>query len=87
MAELPGSRIQESRKEGVTGMSFVWGCCFHASFQVLGNPDVRCHIRSKIRATGLSVIRVTTFVVHRGWSRQSGNENVDRPGNFLHGDG
>ena len=67
-------------------MSFIWGCCFHASFQVLGNPDVRCRSRIKIRATGLSVIRVTTFVVHWGWSRQHGNDNVDRPGNFLHGD-
>ena len=66
-------------------MSFVWGCCFHASFQILGNPDVRCHSRIKIRATGLSVVRVTTFVVRRGWSRQRGNDNVDRPGNFVHG--
>ena len=50
-------------------MSFVWGCCFHASFQVLGNPDVQCRSRGKIRATGLSVVRVTTFVVRRGWPR------------------
>ena len=71
----------------MTGMSFVWGCCFHVSFQILGNPDVRCHSRSKIRATGLSVVRVIMFVMHRGWSRQRGNDNVDRPGNFLHGDG
>ena len=85
MAELPGSRIKESRKEGATGMSFVWGCCFHALFQILGNPDVQCRSRSKICATGLSVVRVTTFVVRRGWSRQCGNDNVDRPGNFLHG--
>ena len=66
-------------------MSFVWGCCFHAFFQILGNPDVRCRSRIKIHATGLSVVRVTTFVVRRGWSRQRGIDNVDRPGNFLHG--
>ena len=66
-------------------MSFVWGCYFHASFQNLGNPDVRCCSRIKICATGLSVVRVTTFVVRRGWSRQRGNDNVDRPGNFVHG--
>ena len=67
-------------------MSFVWGCYFHASFQILGNQDVRCRSRIKIRATGLSVVRVTTFVVRQGWSRQRGNYNVDRPGNFfLHG--
>ena len=66
-------------------MFFVWGCCFHASFQILGNPDVRCRSRIKIRATGLSVVRVTTFVVRRGWSCQRGNDNVDRPGNFVHG--
>ena len=76
---------KESRKEGVTGMSFVWGCCFHTSFQILDNPDVRCRSRIKICATGLSVVRVTTFVVRRGWSRQHRNDNVDRPGNFLHG--
>ena len=64
-------------------MSFVWGCYFHASFQILCNPDVRCRSRIKIRATGLSVVRVTTFVVRRGWSRQRGNDNVDRPGNFV----
>ena len=78
--------VKESRKEGATGMSFVWGCCFHASFQILGNPDVRCHSCIKIHLTGLSVVRVTTFVVHRGWSRQCGKDNVDRPGNFHHGD-
>ena len=61
------------------------GCYFHASFQILGNPDVRCHSRIKIRATGLSVVRDTTFVVRWGWSRQRGNDNVDRPGNFVHG--
>ena len=66
-------------------MSFVWGCCFHASFQILGNPDVRCRSRIKIRATGLSVVRVITFVMRRGWSRQRGIDNVDRPGNFVHG--
>ena len=66
-------------------MSFVWGCNFLALFQILGNPDVQCRSRSKIRATGLSVVRVTTFVVRRGWSRQRGNGNVDRPGNFVHG--
>ena len=66
-------------------MSFVWGCCFHASFQILGNPDVRCRSRSKIRVTGLSFVRVTTFVVRRGWSRQRGNDDVDGPGNFVHG--
>ena len=58
-------------------MSFVWGCYFHASFQFLGNPDVRCRSRSKFRATGLTVVRDTTFVVRRGWSRQCGN--------FVHG--
>ena len=66
-------------------MSFIWGCYFHASFQILGNPDVRCCSRIKIRATGLSVARVTTFVVCRGWSRQRGNGNVDRHGNFVYG--
>ena len=66
-------------------MSFVWGCYFHASFQILGNLDVRCRSRIKICAAGLSVVRVTTFVVRRGWSRQHGNHNVDRPGNFVHG--
>ena len=69
-SEGPGSRIKESRNEGATGMSFVWGCCFHASFQVLGNPDVRCRSHSKIRMTGLSVVRATTFVVRQGWLRQ-----------------
>ena len=63
-------------------MSFVWGCCFQASFQIL---DVRCRSRIKIRATGLSVVRVTTFVVRRGWSSQCGNDNIDRPGNFVNG--
>ena len=67
-------------------MSFIWGCCFHASFQILGNPDEQCRSRIKIRATGLSVVRDTMFVVSRGWSRQRGKDNVDRPGNFLHGD-
>ena len=71
------SRIKESRKEGATGMSFVWGCCFHASCQILGNPDVRCGSRSKTRATGLSVVRATTFVVRQGESRQCGNNNID----------
>ena len=66
-------------------MSFVWGCCFHVLFQILGNPDVRCRSRIKIRATGLSVVRVTTFVVRRGRSRQRGNDSVDRPGNLVHG--
>ena len=66
-------------------MSFVWGCCFHASFQILGNPDVRCRSCSKIHVTGLSVIRVITFVMRRCWSRQRGIDNVDLPGNFLHG--
>ena len=66
-------------------MSFVWGCYFHASFQILGSPDVRCRSRIKIHATGLSVIRVATFVVRRGWSRQRGIDYVDRPGNFVHG--
>ena len=66
-------------------MSFVWGCYFHASFQILGNPDVRCCSRSKIHATGLSVVRDTMFVVRRGWSRQRGNDNVDRPSKFVHG--
>ena len=61
-------------------MSFVWGCCFHVSLQVLGNPDVRCRSRIKIRATGLSVVRVTTFVVRQDWSRQCGHDNVDLPG-------
>ena len=70
---------------GATGMSFAWGCCFHASFQILGNPDVRCRSRSMIRATGLSVVRVITFVVRRGWLCQRRNDNIDRPGNFLHG--
>ena len=74
----------ESRKEVGTGMSFIWGCCFHASFQILGNLDVRCRSHSKTRATGLSVIRATTFVACRGGSRQRGNDNVDRPSNFLH---
>ena len=63
-------------------MSFVRGCCFHKLFQILGNPDVQCRSHSKICATGLSVIRVTTFVVHRGCSRQRGIDNVDWPGNF-----
>ena len=67
-------------------MSFVWGCRFHASFQILGNPDVRCHSHSKTRATGLSVVRATAFVVRRGGSRQCGIDNVDRPGKLLHGD-
>ena len=67
-------------------MSFVWGCCFHASFKILGNPDVRCRSRSEIHATGLSVIGATTFVLRRGWSRQHGNDNVDRPCKFLQGD-
>ena len=66
-------------------MSFIWGCYFHASFQILGNPDVRCRSHIKIRATGLSGVRVATFVVRRGWSRQRGNDTVDRPGNFVHG--
>ena len=66
-------------------MSFVWGCCFHTSFQILGNLDVRCRSCIKIRVTGLSVVRVITFVMRRGWSRQRGNDNVDRPGTFLHG--
>ena len=66
-------------------MSFVWGCYFHVSFQILSNPDVRCRSRSKIRATGLSVVRVIMFVMRRGWSRQRGIDNVDRSGNFLHG--
>ena len=66
-------------------MSIVWGCYFHASFQILGNQDVRCGSRIKIRATGLSVARVTTFVVRRGWSRQRGNGNVDRHSNFVYG--
>ena len=66
-------------------MSFVWGCCFHASFQILGIPDVRCCSHSKICATGLSVVRATAFVVRWGWSRQRGIDNVDRPGKFLHG--
>ena len=78
--------IKESHKEGATGMYFVWGCCFHVSFQILGNLDVRCRSHSKIRRTGLSVIRATTFVVHRGGSHQRGNVNIDRPGNFLHVD-
>ena len=85
MVEEPGGRIKESRKECATGMSFVWGCCFHASFQILGNPDVRCRSRSKIHATGLSVIRPTMFVVRQGGLRQRGYDNIDRPGNFLHG--
>ena len=67
-------------------MSFVWGCCFHASFQILGNLGVRCRSRSKTHATGLSVIRATMFMVRQGGSRQRGNDNVDRPRNFLHGD-
>ena len=67
-------------------MSFIWGCCFHVSFQILGNLDVRCRSRRKTHATGLSVIRATMFMVCRGGSRQHGNDNVDRPGNFLHGD-
>ena len=67
-------------------MSFIWGCCFHASFQILGNLDVRCRSRSKTCATGLSVISATTFVVCRGRSRQCGIVNVDRPGKFLNGD-
>ena len=61
------------------------GCYFHASFQILSNPDVRCHSRIKICATGLSVVMVITFVMRQGWSRQRGIDNVDRPGNFLHG--
>ena len=55
------------------------------SFQILGNPDVRCRSRIKIRATGLFVVRVITFVMRRCWSRQRGIDNVDLPGNFLHG--
>ena len=58
-------------------MSFIWGCCFHASFQILGNLDVQCRSRSKIRATGLSVVRATMFVVRQGGLRQRGNDNVD----------
>ena len=30
----PAVGSMESRKEGATGMSFVWGCCFHTSFQI-----------------------------------------------------
>ena len=56
-AEQPGTRIKESCKEGATGMSFIWGCCFHALFQILGNPDVLCRSHSKTSATGLSVVR------------------------------
>ena len=55
------------------------------SLQIWGNPDARYRGRNKIRATGLSVVRVTTFVVRRGWSRQRGNDIVDRPSNFVHG--
>ena len=61
------------------------GMLFPRVVSNFGNPDVRCRKRIKIRATGLSVVRVTTFVVHRGWSRQRGNDNVDGPGNFVHG--
>ena len=61
------------------------GMLFPRVVSILGNPDVRCRSRIKIRATGLSVVRVTAFVVRRGWSRHRGNDNVDRPGNFVHG--
>ena len=46
-------------------------------FKFLGNPDVRCRSRIKIRMTGLSVMRVIMFVMRRCWSRQRGIDNVD----------
>ena len=54
-------------------------------FKFWVTQNVRCRSRIKICVTGLSVVRVTTFVVRRGWSRQRGNDNVDKPGNFVHG--
>ena len=54
------------------------GMLFPRVVSNLGNPDVRCRSRITICATGLSVVR-------RGWSRQRGNDNIDRPGNFVHG--
>ena len=52
----------------------------------MGNPDVRCHSHSKTRTTGLSVVRAAMFMVRRGGSCQRGNDDIDQPSSFLHGD-
>ena len=62
------------------------GMLFPRIVSNFGNLDVRYRSCSKTCVTGLSVVRATMFMVRRGGSRQCGNDNIDRPSNFLHDD-